>query len=325
MVKIAFQTDQIDVRGSCVALYDYALYNEKLLHNCSIIVVDSRNKHKNDLIAVLKFTNRFPVFFYDNDTHLREILRKQNCDILYTIKYGKRTEIVFDDIKTVVHCVFDLSEPHGDVYAAVSKTLAQKYNYPLYVPHMVGLHPSLTRENMRRSLFIPKSARVFGRHGGQDTFDLEFVKQTIRNIVRNVSDIYFVFVNTPKFDNHPHVIFLDMIVDNDDKNRFIQTCDAMIHAQSLGETFGLSIAEFSVNNKPIITYGGKVWNDHYRNILKDKALYYTNETELYNILVTFDSTKYKDLDLNCYKKYSPAKVMAQFKKVFIDEQGIPET
>jgi hypothetical protein len=88
----------------------------------------------------------------------------------------------------------------------------------------------------------------------------------------------------------------------------------------LGQSFGLSLADFSVNNKPIITFGGIVLNDNYKKILGDKALYYTNEGELLEILETFDKNKYIGKDLNCYKEYTPVKVMEQFKKVFIDDR-----
>ena len=43
---------------------------------------------------------------------------------------------------TCVHCVFDLSEPHGDIYAAVSETLAKKYNKTVFVPHMSIFQPN---------------------------------------------------------------------------------------------------------------------------------------------------------------------------------------
>ena len=59
----------------------------------------------------------------------------------------------------------------------------------------------------------------------------------------------------------------------------------MIHAQYLGETFGLSIGEFSVNNKPIITYGGRVLNDNYKIILKNNAIYYHINTP--NFIIYF--------------------------------------
>ena len=57
---------------------------------------------------------------------------------------------------------------------------------------------------------------------------------------------------------------------------------------------------------------------NYKNILGDKALYYVNEAELLDILETFDKNKYIGKDLNCYKEYTPLKVMDKFKKVFVE-------
>ena len=319
MVKIAFQHPQLDVRGSCVALYDYALHNETLLANQSIIVIDGRNKAKNDLCAVLKFTNRFPVFFYDDISELHDILIREDCDILYSIKYGRKNEVLFDDIKTVVHCVFDLSEPHGAVYAAVSKTLAQKYGRSLYVPHLVGLSPSLTGDNMRQELGIPVDSCVFGRYGGEDTFNIPFCLITILELLQEDNNMYFLFMNTPRFVTHPRAIFLDPVTDNDEKNRFIQTCDAHLECGTLGHTFGLAMAEFSVNNKPIIAFKGKVWNTAHYDILGDKALYFSNKEDFKQILTSFDPKTYQNRDMNCYKDFSPAKVMRIFSDVFIHE------
>lgn len=316
---IAFQTPQIDVRGSCVALYDYALYNETLLNNRSIVVVDKRNASKNDVVAVLKFTNRFPVFFYDDRDHLHRILKGQKCDMMYTIKYGKRDEIVFDDIKTVIHCVFDLSEPHGQVYASVSKALARKYNYPLHVPHMIGMPPSKTKENMREFLGIPNEAIVFGRHGGIDTFNIPFVHEAICEILQTHSNIWFVFMGAPHFVEHPRVVYLPLTTDIDEKNRFIQTCDAHLECGTLGHSFGLAMGEFSVNNKPIIAFLGPVWNTAHYEILGNTAIYFRDKTEFKQIIISFDPSQYKNRDLNCYKEFSPQNVMKIFNDVFIKE------
>jgi len=313
-MKIAFHTPQIDVRGSCVSLYDYAHYNETLLGNRSVIITPKVAEHQS--IAVYKFAKRFKVLYYSSIKELETLI--EDCNILYTIKYGKKDTIVSKKVKTVVHCVFDLSEPHGDVYAAVSDTLAKKFGKTEFVHHMIGLKPSRTCDNMRKKLGIPEDAVVFGRHGGQDTFDLQIAKSAITHAVHDFPHVHFVFVNTPRFCEHPRVHHLDKIVDLDEKNRFIMTCDAMIHGQSLGETFGISIGEFSVNNKPIVAFNGKVWNDHYKTILKEQALWYLTDDECYKILTTFDPKDYKDKDMNCYSEYSPEKVMEQFKNVFID-------
>jgi hypothetical protein len=313
-MKILFHTPLIDIRGTCVSLYDYAHYHEILLGGHSVILTAKNVKH--DSTAIYKFAKRFEILYYDSVDQIDDIAK--DFDLFYTIKYGKKDDIICKTVKTAVHCVFDLSEPHGDVYAAVSDTLAKKFGRTTFVPHMIGLKPSRTGDNLRKKLGIPENAVVFGRHGGKDTFDLSMAKTAIVHAVCDRPDLHFVFVNTPLFYGHPRIHHIDKIVDLDEKNRFIMTCDAMIHAQSLGETFGISIGEFSVNNKPIIAYKGKVWNDHYKTILKDRALWYLTEDECYNTLVTFFPEKYEGRDLNCYKQYSPKIVMQQFKKVFMD-------
>lgn len=318
MLTIAFQNPQLDVRGSCQALYDYAHNNEKILENKSIIVVPKQNKHKNDYQAVIKFSKRFPVFYYDNVTELEKILKTQDCKAIYYIKYGKNDHPLPKNVKVFIHCVFDCSEPHGDVYAAVSHALAKKFNYNLYVPHMVGILPGQKKNNMRKMLNIPKDAIVFGRHGGMDTFDLKFCHQVIETVVKNREDVYFVFVNTPRFSNHPQVINLGKIVDVDEKNRFINTCDAHLECGSLGHSFGLSMGEFSVNNKPIIAYGGNVWNTAHFEILGEKALYFRNASEFIDILLKFDPKDWEQKDNNCYRDYTPEKVMKIFSEVFLE-------
>ena len=38
------------------------------------------------------------------------------------------------------------------------------------------------------------------------------------------------------------------------KIKFINSCDAMLHGRSLGESFGIACGEFAIRNKPIFTY-----------------------------------------------------------------------
>lgn len=316
-MKIIFHSKQLDVRGTCVSLYDYAFYHEKLLGGKSVILTSKIHNH--DEMVLQKFARQFEVRFYTDELDIDSLV--SDCNIFYTIKYGKISDsYIPKTIKTCVHCVFDLSEPHGDVYAAVSETLAKKFNHPIFVPHMIGLipeKPSEKVETLRDFLKIPPKCIVFGRHGGEDTFDLQMAKNAIIRTVLSRQDIHFVFVNTPCFISHQNVHHIHKIINMSEKNRFIMTCDAMIHAQSLGETFGIAIGEFSVNNKPIIAYNGPVWNDNYKKILGDKALWYTTEDECYTILNTFNPLEYSNKDMNCYKEFSPEKVMEKFKNVFM--------
>ena len=98
--------------------------------------------------------------------------------------------------------------------------------------------------NFREKYKIPHNATVIGRHGGKDTFDIDFVKEAIIEVA-NTENIYFLFLNTKKFSNHKNLIFIDTFLEEKDLSVFIDTCDGMIHARNDGETFGLAPAEFS--------------------------------------------------------------------------------
>jgi hypothetical protein len=315
MKKIAFYTPSIDIRGSCNALFYYAHYNETILGNESIIVTPL--KGNKEFLALRMFTRRFKVLYYRDNVD--EVL--DGCDILYCIKHGLLNvdSTVSSKIKTVVHCVFDMTEKHGDVFVGVSETLARKFGYSEFVPHMIGLQPSTTKEDLREKLGIPKDAVVFGRYGGMDTFDLQFARNAISRVVRANNNVWFLFINTPIFDNHDRIIHMNPIIEDDDKNKFICTCDAHLECGSLGHTFGIAMGEFSVNNKSIIAYDGFVWNRAHIDIVKDGGIYYSDESSLYKILDKFDPKFYEEKDNNHYKNYNSDDVMKTFKNVFIDE------
>lgn len=318
--KIAFFTDVINVRGTCVALYDYAHYNEKILNNESVIFTTHEAMKTSCPYALLKFAQRFTVIV----CYLKELdktLLENNCDYFYCIKHGKKDNICTNVIPCLVHCVFDMSEPHGTVFTAVSSTLAKKFRKKSFVPHMISLRPSKTKEHLRKVLNIPETATVFGRYGGMDTFNLEFCWEVIRELVLDQNkNIYFLFINTPQVVKHPKILYLNKVTSEEDKNRFICTCDAHLECGTLGHTFGLAIGEFSVNNKPIIAFKDpELWNTAHLDILGEKGLYFTDKKEFKNLLINFDRKKYENLDMNCYKEFSPENVMKKFSEVFLEE------
>jgi hypothetical protein len=63
-MNILFHENQLCVRGTSVALYDYAHYNETILGNVSYIAAPSNS----DLSALEKFKTRFGdrVILYNN-------------------------------------------------------------------------------------------------------------------------------------------------------------------------------------------------------------------------------------------------------------------
>ena len=326
-IKIAFHDNTITVRGSSVAVYDYAHYNEQLLGNLSIII--SPYTDATDRAALVRFTKRFPVFHYSTPDELEEILQRERCDILYCIKYGKDDGVKSNRIKTVIHCVFDMTQPHGDVYAAVSSTLATKFNKTLFVPHMISLSPVPVPTSTYRDS-LPEDAVVFGRYGGMDTMDLLFCWRAIELVLKSHTNIYFLFANTPQQLLHPNIKYVDKLLTEDDKRRFIYSCDAYIECSSMGHTFGLAMGEFSICGKPIIAYRGyalhydyalpgikgNIWTGAHIDILGNKGIYYQDEKEFYHILTSFRK-RAENGDLNAYRDYTPERVMSKFKQVFI--------
>jgi hypothetical protein len=121
---------------------------------------------------------------------------------------------------------------------------------------------------------------------------------------------YFLFMNTRKFCEHPRVIHLNRNLDLNYKTKFINSCDVMIHARDIGETFGLSIAEFSIMNKPIITC--KCGEIEHINILGDRAIIYNNKEELIHIFNNIETIIHSRTDWNAYTDYSPEKIMELF-------------
>ena len=101
-------------------------------------------------------------------------------------------------------------------------------------------------ENLRTELQIPKNTVVYGRSGGFSDFNLNIAHDAIKEYIDTDENCYFLFMNTERFYEHPRIIYLDRNLDLQYKVKFINTCDAMIHARQMGETFGLSIAEFSL-------------------------------------------------------------------------------
>ena len=326
MVKIAFWDNCLCERGTTTALYDYAYYNEKILGNESIIMY---NTTRIETVAevVDKFQQHFKVFGVPHFSMADKILSEEKCDILYVIKAGDNEGQISRLCKTVVHCVFNYSQPHGNVYAGVSNWINGgngvngDRQFPV-VPHMAYLPD--TDKNMRIELGIPEEAIVYGRHGGYGQFDISYVQRIVYDVASSNPTIYFLFLNTAKFcPDLPNIIHLGKIIDLDKKTEFINTCDAMLWAREGGESFGLSIAEFSIKNKPILVtdskneFGINKGDIAHIHLLKDKGIWY-DENNLKDILINFNKEEMAKKEWNAYTDYTPEKVMQIFKKVFID-------
>lgn len=329
MKKIAFYSPHMSLRGTEVTLFDFAKYNEDILNNQSVILYNSNNKNNHSTV-IEKFFNRFkhnfialegPNFDYSwnkeiTNPLLDKVIKNNQCDGLFIQKYGLNDGVLSKECKTFIMCAAPVCEPHGDVYSYVSEWLsktASNNKYP-FVPSIVDLPE--TDENFRKQLNIPNDALVFGRTGGFDTWNIPWASEVIKNILNSYANIYFIFQNTPKFYNHKNIKYLQSTANLDFKVRFINSCDAMIHARIDGESFGVTCGEFSIRNKPIITWFGSK-DRHHIETLGENAYYYNNQQELYKILTNFKKEPKKDWKM--YSKFNPKNVMKKFEEVYLSK------
>ena len=318
-MKIAFHSNQLGLRGTEVSLYNYARYNEEVLGNESIIIT---YEHTN-LEAKDKFSKRFETLVEPWQNY-ENALKSRKVDYLYMQKAGWNDGKYLQSIPTLIHCVFKGFQPHGHRVAFISDYLAESefYNPTLFtVPYIVDNLPRASF-SLREQLQIPSTNIVLGYHGGENQFNINYAKKAIERVLCIRDDIQFIFLNIKPWINHPKVHFLPGTFDMDYKAAFIEACDGMIHARSDGETFGLSIAEFAVKDKPIICQGfAQDWA--HIMMLKDTGIYYHTEKQLYQILKDFERVveeKRKEVgsfNKNYLKYADPSYVMDRFKFVYL--------
>jgi len=323
-MKVAFLVHHFSVRGSEIATFDYAYWNEILLRNQSIIVIPrdyQQHKHYtgeqvNNLDVEKKFRTSFPVLCFDSYEHLDEILREEGCDVLYHLKSGEKDVDYKFSVPYAVHCIFTCTESHrhGDVYAAVSQDV-NKAGAPV-VPHICTPLPD-SKTTLYRELNIPGDALVYGYYGGSETFNIPFVQDTIKWIVENHRHIHFIFMNITPFHHHPQIHYIPASVNSLRKSAFVNTCTAMLYARAQGESFGLAIAEFTSKGKPIIVYKHPIENRNHLDVLGDTAIYYEDEKDLYQILTEFDPST-APVPIDYAHIFNPRDVMKRFGEVFLE-------
>ena len=321
-MNVGFFTPGFNYRGTGVAIYDYANYNESILGNQSYIISCGTGA-SSDIRR--KFEDRFGDRMLrcgHSKSKLESHLNDHNITHLYRLIAGTKCEFENPDnprelstmVKECIHCVFNASEPHGDVYAAISDQVKGYHASVPVVPHMISL-PNDTH-NLRAELNIPDTATVFGGYGGKCKFSIQAARDAVYQVAKARTDIYFLFANFDRFCEHlPNIIHVPTIYNVDDKVSFINTCDAMLWARNDGETFGIAIGEFSSKNKPVIAK--KCGKLAHANILKNKGIWYEGKQDLIDILHAFDRCKSVTGDWNAYTDYTPEKVINIFNKVFL--------
>jgi len=322
-MKIAFYSHHLSERGTEIALYDFAKYNEEILSNQSIVIFNPETP-QNNKTAIDKFEKRFqieriklPSITYvgrEIISEIDKIIQREKCDILYFQCGGKNDGFISKHCKTVILVCSTNYEPYGDRYAYVSKWLSETMTQGKtpWIPIIIDLHD--TEENLRLDLGIPSDAIVFGRTGGMDTWNIHWANNVVKESLNLRKDIFYIFQNTPKFIQHDRVKFINTTVDPVYKSMFINSCDVFLHARAEGESFGQSIAEFSTKNKRIITYKNSPEKNHIQ-YLGEKGIYYQDPESMLQSIVNFQILQG---DWNVFKQHSPQLGIQKFKEIFLD-------
>ena len=255
---------------------------------------------------------------------LERALRENDIEVCYMYLAGTENDcgLLPKGFPVITHCVFNGTVPLGNCHTIISSSVP---HHPergtMVLPNilLVADHG----DNLRKALNIPDDAVVFGRYGAYFTFSIPWVKEGVVEFARLHSDVWFLFMNTLPFSKTaeiPNIVYLNGTSNLSWKRAFINTCDAMLHGRSDGETFGCAVGEFALCEKPIITSPCIDWSFGYPanahlQILGDRACVYRNRNDLTAWLNAFAQKQvHVDMKGNGYMEYTPNKVMPIFEK-----------
>ena len=297
-------------------MLDYARLNRSVLGNESVLCLPDWPEYAGNPM-LQKWREEFPVILYRDKNDLGRKLEKEGAEVVYLTKPGPWDGVLVPRLKNCIHAQFLSDEIHGDAYAYLSSWMSRAMTgredsfVPFFVPQFVS------EEDLRGKLGIPKGAKVFGRHGGWDTFNIPFARRAVVEHARNYTEDHFVFLNTEPIresERFPNVHNLSATVDPLEKAKFLATCDAMLHARWHGETFGLAVGEFAVLGKPVITFAGSRERAHLE-MLGGQSLQYRHADELIKILRDFRPHRTQGTE---YERFNDPKiVMELFQKRFL--------
>jgi hypothetical protein len=311
MLNVLFHAFNLGHRGGTNSLRDYAIYNETILGNRSTILYHTEGHQRSEPDVIESLSKRFELIPVSTNREVDALVKP--FDVVYSQRSGYDEEPSIRSAPFLLHGVFCNYTDQCTRFAYISKYLSERMRPEVpYIPYMIDLPQP--NDNLRKELNISEDQFVFGRMGGWLEFDIPFVKQTIQKILSHRSDIVFVFVNTQPFIEHKNVFYLPPSFDQQFKSNFINTCDAMIHAREMGETFGLAMMEFLYFNKPVLAW--ESGNDlNHVDVLKPFNLLYNSDNIEQKI---YDLVDKKSYDFSSVvAEYTPANVMKKFNGVFL--------
>lgn len=322
--RILFFSNHLGLRGTEVAIFDYALWGEIIYNFDAFFLFPQKSV---ELMALKKFNTTFPGKVLIADSPKDEvdgIIERLNIGFFYKIVSGQGNEWLARSIPTGIHAVFDCAHPQGSKYIACSDFVQNKLGSRCggVVPHIAWVLDC--GDNLREELGIASSSFVFAWYGGHDAWDPSMTS-VVRDVATIRNDSAFVLRNFPP-EQRPGLSGLKNVhlLDGDSslhkKCSLLKTADVFLHTRTLGETFGLAVAEFSLMQKAVITRAVS-HHKYHLELLKSDVYTYQNQADLRQLMISVSKTNIKKADFaSHYHNFSPAVIMQLFTKNFLDSQ-----
>lgn len=304
-MKVGFYSNQLSYRGTEQAMFLYAKYT-KAFYNISPVIIT----HANADTSGKDLFSRFDIIY--TDCKLNDVVKANDIDIIYTIQSGEPNEIKCDVVPFGIHVVFGGYKGQSDRVATISDFMGKKHSLPV-VHHIIEIPKRKDSLGIRRMFGIPENAILVGSYGGYGQFNIPYAINAMKKAIAETKDLYFLLMGFGIETLHEHIISIKPSIDKTFKDSFISSCDYMIHAQAMGETFGLACAEFNAGYKKVITTYGT--NNAHIEHLGENAIIYNSEEELINILLSLKKGDYAEDVMT--KRFSPEAIMPKFKRVFL--------
>lgn len=223
-------------------------------------------------------------------------LNNYELDILNTHRSGndgwflpnfERTSFNFKVVETNFH---GYNQTKSDMRVYPSDSLLEKLQ-PCSIPFKVIPNPILTKVtngDLRQELGIGNKF-VYGRIARPDANIYTPINLQSYQRIQNEDTCFLYFAPNPKARVDAenlglnNIIFMDPTSDEEVVSKFYNTIDVLCHSNSLGETFGNTIAEAMINGKPIITHiGGGSWCQAHKELVGDKKELFITERIIEN-------------------------------------------
>jgi len=290
----------------------------------SILVYPAGSSHNNQRVIAEMVAQGYWVQSYRSLNELHDIARFENVTHSYFMNNGMYSPLWMKGTKRISHAVFRSFEPFGDVYAYCSRwllkratsvserlarfradargrerdarVLAQRATTqspytidfslrPTWVPHCV--YPLAgDRTAFRRKIAVPSTAPLVGRIGGRSEFSDPAAQKAVGTLVESLPGVFFCFVNTEPFLDHPRVKYVDYL-NEQEKWDFYAAGYVFLNGRLQCESFGFSIVEPLMVGKPVIGPSPKrnrYMDRNHVQLLREFELLYSSSEELVRIV-----------------------------------------